>query len=394
MPQTMPSRAAFPQARQDPPGPPPRSRQWREEDPVRPLVYADGRAGWLVTGAAAARAVLADPRFGAEPARPHPPAGDRITRRLLAEVPGFFREKDPAEHTRLRRLVDGRFTPRHLRALEPRIAEIARDRLDAMAGAGPPADLVREFTLPVPSLVICELLGVPRAEHERFQRCTADLIAPSVPPERARAALDELMGMLRELVVVRRATPGDDLISHLVATRQLTKDEITGMAMLLLVAGQEITANMLALGVFTLLRDPARLAALRDDPSPAAHAVEELLRHLTIVHAGPVRAAREDVELDGHLIRAGETVTVSLAAAGHFTGQDGLDVLRRPSGQMGFGHGVHQGLGRQLARTEMRIAYPMLLRRFHGLRLVTVPGQVPTRDGMAILGVHALPVAW
>jgi cytochrome P450 len=210
--------------------------------------------------------------------------------------------------------------------------------------------------------------------------------------------MDDLLGYLRELVDHRRAEPGDDLISALTSTRQLTKEEITGVAMLLLVAGHETTANMLALGTFTLLRNPAQLAALRDDPSLASAAVEELLRYLTIVHLGPVRAAREDVEVGGHMIKAGESVTLSLAAANRdperFEAPDILDVRRQAVGHLAFGHGIHQCLGQQLARVEMRIAYPALLRRFPGLRLAVPAEEVATRSHMAIYGVHRLPVAW
>ncbi|WP_214415420.1 cytochrome P450 [Sphaerisporangium fuscum] len=394
----MSSPVALPLERRNPFDPPPDLRAWREEGPIRPLLYADGHVGWLVTAYSTARAVLADPRFSSDPDLLHPPVGQRITQQLLAEVPGFFLREDPPEHTRFRRRLTGHFTVRHMQRLAPRIAEITAARLDAMEETGAPCDLVQEFALPVPSLVICELLGVPYAGHERFQRRSAVMLNLDSTPDQVREAMYDLLDFMRELVDHKRAEPGDDLVSQLVAGRQLTKDEITGVSMLLLVAGHETTANMLALGTFTLLRNPAQLAALREDPLLVGAAVEELLRYLTIVHLGPVRAAREDVEIEGHMVRAGESVTLSLAAANRdpaqFEDPDTLDITRRPVNHLAFGHGIHQCLGQQLARMEMCVAYPALLRRFPDLRLAIPAEDVATRTHMAIYGVHRLPVAW
>ncbi|RCG33240.1 cytochrome P450 [Sphaerisporangium album] len=394
----MSSPVTLPLTRTNPFDPPGDLRRWREEGPIRPMLYADGHVGWLVTGYSTARAVLADPRFTTDPAQLHPPIGQRATQRLLEDLPGFFLQEDPPEHTRLRRRLTGHFTVHRMQALEPRIEAITSGHLDAMERTGPPADLVREFALPIPSLVICELLGVPYADHEMFQRRSAVMLNLDSTPEQVREALDDLMDYLRGLVTRRRADPGDGLISELAADRGLTIDEVSGVATLLLVAGHETTANMLALGTFTLLRNPAQLAALREDPSLAATAVEELLRYLTIVHLGPVRAAREDVEIEGHRIRAGDSVTLSLPAANRdparFEEPDTLDITRHAAGHLSFGHGIHQCLGQQLARMEMRVAYPALLRRFPGLRLAAPDERVPTRTHMAIYGVHTLPVAW
>ncbi|MEV6986908.1 cytochrome P450 [Sphaerisporangium sp. NPDC051017] len=394
----MSSPVTLPLTRTDPFDPPGDLRRWREEGPIRPMLYADGHVGWLVTGYSMTRAVLADPRFTTDPALLHPPIGQRATQRLLEDLPGFFLQEDPPEHTRLRRRLTGHFTVHRMQALEPRVEAITSDHLDAMERTGPPADLVREFALPIPSLVICELLGVPYGDHEMFQRRSSVMLDLDSSHEQVRRALDDLMNYLRGLVTRKRTAPGDDLISELATDRGLTIDEVTGVAVLLLVAGHETTANMLALGTFTLLRNPAQLAALREDPSLAGGAVEELLRYLTIVHLGPVRAAREDVEIDGHRIRAGDSVTLSLPAANRdparFEDPDALDITRHAAGHLSFGHGVHQCLGQQLARMEMRVAYPALLRRFPGLRLADPDEQVRTRTHMAIYGVHTLPVAW
>ncbi|WP_067185769.1 cytochrome P450 [Microtetraspora niveoalba] len=389
----------LPLTRERPFDPPEALGLWREEDPIRPLAYPDGHQGWLVTGYAAARAILADPRFSTRIDLLHTPVAQRAAQfRSTLRRPGFFLRMDPPDHTRYRRLLAGQFTVRRMRQLEPRIEEITRDHLDAMERTGAPADLVRSFALPIPSLVICELLGVPYEDREKFQRDSAVLLSLESTLEQVEAAMDDLLGYLDELVRRKRTEPVDDLLSGLAADTDLTDEELTGITTLLLIAGHETTANMLGLGTFALLRNPEQLAAVRDDPEVAEHAVEELLRYLTVIHIGPVRAALEDVEIDGRLIRAGESVTLSVAAANRdperFPEPDLLDVTRPGGGHLSFGHGIHQCLGQQLARTEMRIAYPALLRRFPGLRLAVPAEEVPMRTDMAIYGVHRLPVTW
>ncbi|GII80325.1 cytochrome P450 [Sphaerisporangium rufum] len=398
MTQAMPQPVTLPMTRERPLDPPEDLGRWREEGPIRPLLYADGHVGWLVTGYAAARAVLADPRFSTRVELMHPPFPQRLRQAQIKPRPGFFLREDPPEHTRFRRLLTGQFTVRRMKLLEPRIAKITEDRLDEMERLGPPADLVQAFALPIPSLVICELLGVPYDDHERFQRDSSILLSLESSIEEITAAIDGLTDYLAELVRRKRAEPGDDLISGLVASGELTEEEITGVAVLLLVAGHETTANMLSLGTFTLLNAPAQLAALREDPSLAESTVEELMRYLTVIHLGPIRTALEDVEVAGETVRKGQSVTIALGAAnrdpGRFESPDTLDIRRQAMGHLSFGHGVHQCLGQQLARIEMRIAYPALLRRFPGLRLAVPADQVEMRSNMAIYGVHRLPVAW
>ncbi|ACZ88980.1 cytochrome P450 [Streptosporangium roseum] len=389
----------FPTARRhlfDPPG---EVLQWQRQGALHRMTFADGHLGWLLTGHSAARAVLADNRFSNRTELTHPPVAHPLARQENRQpLPGFFLRLDQPEHTRFRRLLTGQFTVRRMRQLEPRIEEITSDRLDAMERGDRPADLVQAFALPIPSLVICELLGVPYGDREQFQRDSAALLNLESSAEQMGAALVDLMAYMRDLVLRKRAEPADDLLGGLVAGGELDDEELTGVALLLLIAGHETTANMLALGTFALLRDPAQLALLRDDPAVAESAVEELLRYLTIIHMGPVRTALEDVELDGHLIRAGESVAFSLPAANRdperFENPDTLDVTRPATGHLSFGHGIHQCLGQQLARAEMRIAYPALLRRFPGLRLAVPPEEVPMRSHMTIYGVHRLPVTW
>jgi cytochrome P450 len=371
----------------------------RTERPITRLAFPDGHVGWLVTAYAAARVVLTDPRFSTRPDLKHPalavvarPGGAR-----KPPAPGWYPNMDPPEHTRYRRLLTGQFTVRRLKQLEARISEITAERLDAMAAAGPPVDLVQAFALPVPSLVICELLGVPYADHVFFEEQTTTMVNLDNTQEQVSAALGELAAYLGGLVGEKRSRSTDDLLGGLVTDTELTDEELTNIALGLLVAGHETTANMIALGTFALLEHPEQLAALRADPE---NAVEELLRYLTIVHLGaPLRAALEDVELDSQLIRAGETVVLGLPAANRdpamFPNGDTLR-LDRPEARrhLAFGHGVHQCLGQQLARVELRIAYRALFDRFPTLRLAVPAVEVRLRENAMAYGVWQLPVTW
>ncbi|MGH8933913.1 MAG: cytochrome P450 [Egibacteraceae bacterium] len=380
--------------------PPTRLGELREQQPISRMRFADGHVGWLVTSYTMARQLLADQRFSAQPegrrpvvARPGPdgPGGP-------PRLPGMFVMMDPPEHTRFRRLLTGQFTVRRMNGLEPRISQVIEEHLDSMLRAGPPADLVRSFAQPIPSLVICELLGVPYADRDRFQRDSATLFSLKMTAAEARAAVQSITDFLSELVTRKRMEPDQDLISGLVATGELTHEEIVGVSFLLLIAGHETTASMLALGTFALLSNPDQLAALRDDPSLITGAVEELLRYLTIIQFGVARVALDDAELGGQLIKAGESVSVSLAAANRdpatFANPDTLDARRSASGHLAFGHGIHQCLGQQLARIEMRLGYAALLRRLPGLRLAVEPLEVPMRETAVTYGVYELPVTW
>lgn len=359
--------------------------------PISRLQFADGSPGWLVTDYAAARFVLSDPRFSSRLDLVRNP----IRASAPTTMPGAFLFMDPPDHTRYRRLLTGQFTLRRMRELEPAITTIAADRLDALEKAGPPADLVRLFALPLASLVICSLLGVPYETHERFEQASHAMVDPTLSEPDREVAGGELFALLASLVAEKRRSPADDLLSGLLA---LTDEEIIGIGMMLLFAGHETTANMLGLGTFALLRHPAQLALLRADPSLVDGAVEELLRHLSIVQYEVNRAALEDVEVAGQPVARGESLLVSIPMANRdparFPDPDTLDVTRATSGHMAFGHGVHQCLGQQLARIELRIGFSALLSRFPNLRLAVAPSEVPLRAGRGIYGVDALPVIW
>ncbi|MCF6473466.1 cytochrome P450 [Nonomuraea sp. MG754425] len=386
---------ALPTARPTPFDPPVELGELSGSRPITRLSYPDGHLGWLVTSHALVREVLADKRFSARSELRHMPIEPSGEAGRPAP-PGMFISTDPPVHTRYRHLLTGEFTVRRMRQLTERIEEVTRVHLDAMERQGPPADLVEAFTAPIPAVVICELLGVPEDERARFIAQGAMLSRADVSYEDRFAAYLAMQAHMKELVQAKRAAPSDDMLSGLTRS-DLDDEELANIGFMLLGAGLDTTANMLALGTFALLRDPGQLALLRSGPERVEQVVEELLRYLSIVPF-LVRTALEDLDLGGERVGAGETVTISLAAANRdparFPDPDRLDVLRPAGGHVSFGHGVHQCLGQQLARVEMLAGYPALFARFPELRLAVEPGEVPLRTDMAIYGVHRLPVTW
>jgi cytochrome P450 len=369
----------------------------RDQPGLEQVTDALGNPAWLVTRYDEAREVLGDAsRF----------SNDRLPAvRMPGTDPAVMRAgnllmNDPPEHTRLRRLLTGEFTVKRIRRLQPRISEIVDAQLDAMAAAGPPADLVADFALPVPSLVICELLGVPYDDRDDFQARAGRQIDLTLPlEERGQVAL-ESRAYMGTLVDRAFAAPGDDMLGMLVREHgdDLTRNELIGIANLLLIAGHETTANMLALGTLALLRHPEQAALVREDPTATAPAVEELMRYLSIVHASVPRVAITDTEVAGTPIAAREMVLVSLAAADRdralVEDPDRLDVGRAAAPHVAFGHGVHHCLGAPLARMEMATAFPALLQRFPGLTTPVDLDSAEFRDGTFIYGMRSLPVMW
>ena len=374
----------------------------RESAGVRMTKNAFGMDVYLVTRHDDVKAVLADhTRFS----NTRPPGfggvGGALSDAEQARAQaGNLLANDPPEHHRLRRMLTPEFTLRRINRLEPRVVAIVDEHLDAMAKAGPPTDLVAGFALPIPSLVICELLGVPYADREDFQRRSARQLDLSL-------SIPERLGLARQgreymhsLVSRARRTPGDDILGMLVREHgdELTDDELVGIAGLLLLAGHETTSNMLGLGVLALLRHPEQLAAVRDDPAAVGPAVEELLRWLSIVHSGIPRITTTDVEVAGVAIPKGQLVFVSLPSANRdpalVEAPETLDIGRGTAGHLAFGHGVHHCLGAPLARMEMRIAFPALLRRFPALTLAEPFEDVEFRSFHFIYGLRSLQVGW
>jgi len=377
--------------------PPPSYERAREENPVTRVDLWDGSQCWMVTGYDETRTVLGDQRFSADITRPGFPFLSESRRALSNTAQTFIRMDDP-EHARLRRMLTSDFMLKKMEVVRPRIQSIAEELLDRMIDGRSQADLVADFALPLPSLVICLMLGVPYEDHGYFQDCSRTMLNTQSSAEEVNNARRDLADYMERLAEHKRLAPDDGIVSRLVERDELTPDQVASMGLLLLVAGHETTANMTALSVLALLRNPDQLARLREDPTRIKAAVEELLRYLSIVHSGLPRVASEDLILGGQLIKAGEGVVCMINTANRdehaFPHGGELDVDRDARRHVAFGFGVHQCLGQPLARAELQIALETILRRLPDLRLATEFEDVSFRHEMLVYGVHALPVAW
>lgn len=391
----------LPIARTCPYAPHAEHRRLRAEAPVARVKLPNGRTTWVVTSHEHIRAVLSDPRFSSNRRHPGFPSlsqedpPDSDLKPLLLEM-------DPPEHGHARRGVLGEFTLQRTQALRPRIQQIVDEHIDAMLAGPRPVDLVQAFALPVPSLVICELLGVPYADHEFFQTRTAHLVSEQTPAEVMARSVGELMGYLAELVAAKAQSPTDDLLGRQILKQreagEVNYEDLIAMAFLLLIAGHETTANMISLSTLVLLQQPDKLAALRQDPSKTLAAVEELLRYFTIAELALGRVAREDLEIGGVRILAGEGVLL-LANMGNrdpdvFDDADELDLDRGARNHLAFGFGQHQCLGQNLARLELQIVIDTLFRRIPGLRPAVPVEGLSFKDHSTVYGVHEFPVTW
>jgi cytochrome P450 len=371
--------------------------QLRADSPITKITTIQGGEAWLVTRYQDVRLVLGDTAHFSNNAAMG--ARTPLQGAPTTENSGFLLAYDPPDHTRLRKLLTAEFTVARMRRLRPRVEAIVNEHLDAMADAGSPADLVPSFALPVPSLVICELLGVPYGDRDEFQRLSRRRLDMSLNMSDRIAAGEAARDYMAALVAEQRKSPGDAMLGMLIRAHgdEIGDMELTGVADLLLLAGHETTSNMLGLGTALLLRNPEQIAVMLD-PERVDSAVEELLRYLSVVHTVMPRRAIVDVEIAGQLVRAGEPVLCSLPAANRDpevgADPDTVDLDRKISSHLAFGHGIHHCLGAPLARMEMRIAYPALLRRFPDLRLDVPFEDVQFRAFSVVYGVGSLPVAW
>ncbi|GAA2870922.1 cytochrome P450 [Streptosporangium fragile] len=365
------------------------------------VTLSTGASAWMVTRYADARRVVSDQRrFSSRaavdgPIPPPPPEAGFPPPR-----PGFFSTYDPREHARVRRMLNAEFGARRVRALRPRIEALADEHVDAMRRSGPPADLVADFALPIPAALFFELLGVPAPDRERLRRSVDTLLDFTPRPLDQAAAFAELDEYMGAFVTRRRRDPGDDLVGRLISSygQDLSDAEVAGIAAQLLLAGYATTAGTIALGVLLLLRHPGQAASLRDGSADVDRAVEELLRYLSVVSFGKVFTAEEDVTVGGRDIRAGEYVLCSLPSANRDAdlgpGTDRFDITREPSPHLAFGHGARYCLGAELARMELRVCVPRLLRRFPTLRLDAPFEKLRFTPMNAAYGLESLPVSW
>jgi cytochrome P450 len=373
----------------------------RRDAPMIRVRLWDGSWAWLVTRYDDVREVLADRRFSSDmdtPGFPRHGAGVAATRQKHRT----FLNMDDPEHNVHRRMLTRDFMVKRVEQLRPRIQEHVDEVLDEFARRPQPADLVTGVALPVTSGMISQLLGVPYEDHDFFQSRTGLLISGDADVDESLQAYEELRDFFRDLIERKRRAPASDVISHLITIEDeghLTADETLNMLRLLLSAGHETTANMIALGTLALLEHPDQLAWLMADPEArAAGAVEELLRYLSIAHFGRRRAATEDVVVAGQLVRAGEGVIAANDSANRdadaFPEPDVLDLSRDARHHLAFGYGTHQCLGQPLARVELQVVYPTLFRRLPELRVAEPVDALRFKESMVFYGLFSLPVRW
>ncbi|MGP3985828.1 cytochrome P450 [Streptomyces sp. 3N207] len=390
----------YPQVRTCPYRPPHGYTELTAQGPLHRVELYDGKLGWVVTRYEEARALLSDPRLSAKRTNPNFPLISSRGAAVRSQPPAFI-GMDPPEHGYYRRMTIPEFTVKRMNELRPRIEEIAERAAEQLRAAGPPADLVANYAVPIPSLVICEVLGVPYSDHEFFEDASRRMIR-SAAEEEVVAARTELVEYLDSLVDAAIKNPRPGLISRLangeLARGELPRDHLTGIAILLLVAGHETTANVITLGTLMLLEHPDQLAAFRADPSVVPGVVEELLRYTSVADTTGVRVATADIDIAGRHIRAGEGVLIPNGPANFdpamFPEPEEFDIHRDSRKHNTFGYGVHQCLGQNLARLELQIALPLLFERFPTLRLGTPTTELRPRRGDTIQGVDELMVTW
>jgi cytochrome P450 len=396
----------FPLRRECPFAPPPEYERLRSEHPVARVRMRGGNEAWVVTRHRDVRRLLGDPTTSVDRRRPGFPRFVPATEDQRQDSYRGFRTPlnwmDPPEHTAVRRSVRDEFGWRRIEPLRPRIQQIVDQCLDAMLAGPRPVDLVRALALPVPSSAICELLGVPYAEHDYFEVRAIRMLDRAVSAEDRTTAAHELRSFLDHVVTEKEHRPGDDLLSRLIGTQRATTgldhESVVSMAFVLLVAGHVTTASVISLGTVALLENPGQLTSLRDDPSRMPRAVEELLRYCSVVEAATARTALVDLEVGGVVIQAGEGVVAVGQTANHdpdrYAHPDELDIERGGRGHVAFGYGPHQCLGQNLARLELRVVFDTLLRRVPRLRLAGGIEEVRFNNDANIYGIHELPVTW
>ncbi len=393
----------LPRTRTNPFDPPAEYTLLRKESPISRFVWPNGVEGWLVTTYDAVRKLLADPRLSINRFNSPPPSLSMIKdRKPEAMLPRSLVAMDPPEHTPWRRAIVREMTPRWARGMEPRIQAITREYLDRIRETGPPTDLVANLALPVPSRVICEVLGVPEADQEFFQEQAEVRSQVGAPAEQVNAATTALYGYLNQLVADKRKSGNAEDVLGRLARAEINgepapHDIVVGQAMLLLIAGHETTANMIGLGVATLMNNRELIPDLADTAKGTA-LVEEIMRMHAIIQFGIVRRATADIDIDGVHIAEGDWVVSSLASANRdetrYSCPHAVDTSQQQSPHLTFGYGVHQCAGQSLARTEVRVVLRELFAAFPDLRTTMPVEELRYRYEMWVYGLYECPVVW
>ncbi|MFN2237160.1 MAG: cytochrome P450 family protein, partial [Anaerolineales bacterium] len=382
--------------------------QMRREDPVFQQPGLDGKTPiWFITRYAEVEQVLRDDqRFVRDPALALSPEVleqffEGSDPQVMAMTNNHMLNKDGEDHHRLRMLVSKAFTRPVIQGMRPRIAEIAEEILDGVEGRGQ-MELVNEYAFPLPIIVIAELLGIPTQDRDKFRTWSNAVVTPVLTEEEQQESarlLREFVAYMQELVARRRENPEDDLLSGLIQAEEqgdrLSESELFSMLTLLIVAGHETTVTLISNAVLALLRNPAQLQTLIDQPEAMVQAVEELLRYDSPVERALTRWVAEDVELAGQQLQRGDLIIAVLGSANrdenHFEDPTELDLTRNPNQHLAFGKGAHYCLGSPLARLEAEIALNTLFQRFPDLALNIAPEDLAYRDVPLFRSLKQLP---
>ena len=373
----------------------------RQNCPVAPVTLWNGQRAWLLTTYADFCSVLVDDRFSGQFSRPDFPTVTEA-RRAIDKMERAFVGMDNPLHDHYRRMLTKEFTTKRMMALRSSIERITDDLLDAMEAKGAPTDLVKDFAVELPAIVMCELFGSPYEDHHYIAKCAAGRHGLSQSPEQARQSAADLVAYCRALIARKEAEPADDMISRIirdhVLTGELSREEFADICAMILRAGHDTTTNMIGLGTLLLLRTPDQLERLKSEPDLIESAVEELLRFLSPVQFAPRRVALEDVEINGSRIAKGDGVFAVTPSANRdeseFADPDRLDLGRDASAHVTFGYGIHRCLGQQLARIELQVAFAKLFKRFPNLRLAEPFEAIQFKYDSQIYGLHRLLLEW
>ncbi len=390
----------FPLPRQHPFHPPGQYAERGREAPIRQVLQWNGSPAWFVTSYALVKALLMDARTSADATHPSYPAQSPALVLARRDYQAFA-QMDPPEHTVERKLLTPEFSAKRVEEMRPKVQAIADRLIDRMMAAGDAADLVRDYAAPLPCQVICTLLGVPESDHAALQGWSAEISSRSTAPERAAAMIREFCdGYLTTLVRRKNAQPEDDLLSRLIVEQMrpghLSELKVVSLARLFLTAGHESTTGTLGVGLATLLYHPDQLERLRCEPELIGSAVEEILRFTDVTHAGRLRIAKEDIEIGGVTIRAGDAIIMHQATANReaaiFADPHRFDISRNPRQHLAFGMGIHRCIGQPLARMELAVAFNTIVQRLPAMRPTETLEALDFHHGMAIYGLRALPV--
>jgi cytochrome P450 len=386
-------------------------KQYREKGPVHQVVWAHGAKVWLITGYDEVRSLVNDPRVSKDGHRANelfarhsgapaePERVDSVSQRFDDELSSHLLNSDPPRHSRLRTLVSKAFTPQRVERLRPRVEEVVERLLDGF-GTRNEVDLITDFAIGLPITIICDLCGIPEADRADFRELSLKLVGAGQDPDEVVQASKKMTAYAEALIDAKRAAPADDMISELVRVSDgadhLTQGELIGMIFMLSVAGHIGTTYSIAGAVANLLTHPDQLSRLLADPALLPAAVDELLRYDGPSGVGTFRFSTAEIPIAGTVIPAGEILALSWHSANrdsnHFTDADRLDLGRRPTGSLAFGHGVHYCIAVPLAKMQIEIALQRLFGRYPQLHLAVEPEQLRWNSSALLRGLVALPV--